>query len=532
MPAMSLAGIAATSAAVAATSSRLAKIELLASCLVPLSPAEVPIAVAYLSGELPGGALGVGWAAMRDLPPAAPAPPTVTLLETEAALGRIRTASGPGSQGLRRSELAGLFARLTDPEQRFLRGLMSGELRQGALGGVMVEAVARAANVPVADLRRAVLVSGDPAAVAGAAVAEGREGLARFRLVPGRPLRPMLAQSAAGPADALARIGQAGIAAAGGDPGGSATGGGAAGVEWKFDGVRVQVHRSSSGVSVFTRNLADVTSRVPEVVEAIEALPAASIVLDGELIGLRPDGRPRRFQETMGRFGSRVDVVEAREAVPLSPFLFDCLHLDGEDLIDHRAADRFAALAGILPPALLVPRIVTDDAGAVEGFLDEALAAGHEGVMVKSLDAPYEAGRRGAGWLKVKRAQSLDLVVLAAEWGHGRRRGKLSNLHLGARDTVTGDFVMLGKTFKGMTDEMLAWQTEHLLGLEASRDAYTVIVRPELVVEVAFDGLQDSSRYPGGLALRFARIKGYRTDKTAEQADTMETVRAIHERSS
>jgi DNA ligase-1 len=323
-----------------------------------------------------------------------------------------------------------------------------------------------------------------------------------------------------------------GIVAAVGDPGGRPAGGAAAGIEWKFDGVRVQVHRSSSGVSVFTRNLADVTDRVPEVVEAIEALPVSSIVLDGELIGLRPDGRPRRFQETMGRFGSRVDVVEAREAVPLSPFLFDCLHLDGEDLIDHRAAERFDALVGVLPPALVVPRIVTDDAGAVGAFLDEALAAGHEGVMVKSLDAPYEAGRRGAGWLKVKRAQTLDLVVLAAEWGHGRRRGKLSNLHLGARDSMSGAFVMLGKTFKGMTDEMLAWQTEHLLGLETSRDAYTVFVRPELVVEVAFDGLQDSSRYPGGLALRFARIKGYRTDKTAEQADTMETVRAIHERSS
>jgi DNA ligase-1 len=514
MPAMSLAAIAATSAAVAATASRLAKIELLASCLLPLSSAEVPIAVAYLSGELPGGALGVGWAALRDLPPPAPAPSTVTLLETEAALGRIRTASGAGSQGLRRRELSGLFARLTEPEQRFLRGLMSGELRQGALGGVMVEAVARAANLPVADLRRAVLVSGDLAAVAGAAVAEGREGLGRFRLTLGKPLRPMLAQTAADAPDAMARIGSA------------------AGVEWKFDGVRVQVHRSSSGVSVFTRNLADVTDRVPEVVEAIEALPVASVVLDGELIGLRADGRPRRFQETMGRFGSRVDVIEAREAVPLSPFFFDCLHLDGEDLIDHRAAERFAALAGILPPALVVPRIVTDDAGVVAAFLDEALAAGHEGVMVKSLDAPYEAGRRGSGWLKVKRAQTLDLVVLAAEWGHGRRRGWLSNLHLGARDSVTGDFVMLGKTFKGMTDEMLAWQTEHLLGLETSRDSYTVFVRPELVVEVAFDGLQDSSRYPGGLALRFARIKGYRTDKTAEQADTMETVRAIHERSS
>jgi ATP-dependent DNA ligase I len=524
---MDLAQIAATPAAVAATSSRLGKIELLASCLLALGPAEVPVAVAYLSGELPGGALGVGWAAMRDLPAPAPAPPTVTLLETQAALGRIRSASGPGSQGVRRRELSGLFARLTDPEQRFLRRLMSGELRQGALGGVMVEAAARAAGVPVADLRRAVLVSGDLAAVAAAAVAEGREGLAGFRLTPGRPLRPMLAQTAAGPVDAMARIAEAASVAGGPEP----VAGAAAGVEWKFDGVRVQVHRSPSGVAVFTCNLAEVTDRVPEVVEAIEALPVASVVLDGELIGLRPDGRPRRFQETMGRFGSRVDVVVARKGVPLSLFAFDCLHLDGRDLIDHRAAERFAALADALPPALVVPRIVTGDPRAVEGFLDEALAAGHEGVMVKSLDAPYEAGRRGAGWLKVKRAQTLDLVVLAAEWGHGRRRGRLSNLHLGARDAVAGDFVMLGKTFKGMTDEMLVWQTDHLLSLEVSRDAYTVYVRPELVVEVAFDGLQDSSRYPGGLALRFARIKRYRADKTADQADTMETVRAIHQRS-
>jgi DNA ligase-1 len=531
MPAMGLAEIAATSAAVAATSSRLAKTELLAACLLPIGPDEVPVAVAYLSGELPGGALGVGWAAMRDLPAPAPGPPAVTLLETEAVLGRIRTAAGPGSQGVRRSELSGLFARLTEPEQHFLRGLMSGELRQGALGGVMVEAVARAAGVPLADLRRAVLVSGDLPAVAAAAVAGGREGLARFRLTPGRPLRPMLAQTATGPADALARIRQAGTAA-GDTPSGDPPGGPAVGVEWKFDGVRVQVHRSPSGVWVFTRNLADVTDRVPEVVEAIETLPVESIVLDGELIALRPDGRPRRFQETMGRFGSRVDVVEAREAIPLSPFFFDALHLEGEDLIDHRASERFAALAGVLPPALVVPRIVTADAGAVEALLDKALAAGHEGVMVKSLDAPYEAGRRGAGWLKVKRAQTLDLVVLAAEWGHGRRRGWLSNLHLGARDAAAGNFVMLGKTFKGMTDEMLAWQTEHLLALETSRDAFGVYVRPELVVEVAFDGLQDSSRYPGGLALRFARIKGYRPDKTAEEADTIETVRSLHERSS
>lgn len=506
----SLAQIAATSLEVAATPSRLAKVELLSAYLLPLAPAEVPVAVAYLSGELPGGSVGVGWATMRDLPSPSAGPPTVGILETQATLERIRAATGPGSQLVRRTDLARLFARLTEPEARFLRGLMSGELRQGALGGVMVEAVARAAGVPVAELRRAVLVAGDAAAVAGAAVAGGTEGLARFRLTPGRALRPMLAQSAAGPDDAMARMGKE-VAA-----------------EWKFDGVRVQVHRSPGRVAVFTRNLADVTDRVPEVVAAIGELDVSSVVLDGELIALRPDGRPRRFQETMGRFGSRVDIDEA---LPLSPFFFDCLHLDGEDLIDRPAAERFTALAGFLPPAMIVPRIVARDAGEIEVFLEAALAAGHEGVMVKALDAPYEAGRRGGGWLKVKRAQTLDLVVLAAEWGHGRRRGWLSNLHLGARDDHNGGFVMLGKTFKGMTDAMLTWQTEHLLGLEVWRDAFTVHVRPELVVEVAFDGVQDSTRYPGGMALRFARIKGYRPDKPADQADTMEMLRAIHERS-
>jgi len=507
---MLLAEIAATSAAVAGTPARLAKIEQLAACLRRLMPTEVPVAVAYLSGELPRGALGVGWASLRGVPPAAEPPGTIELLDADAALARVQAATGAGSQGRRRSELAGLFARLTGPEQRFVTGLLSGELRQGALGGVMVEAAARAAAVPVADLRRALLVSGDLPSVAAAALEAGAEGLARFRLTLFRPLRPMLAQTAAGPEEALERICPAGV-------------------EWKFDGVRVQVHRSEDDVAVFTRNLADVTDRVPEVVEAVRALPVREIVLDGELIALRPDGRPRRFQETMGRFGSKLDVGPARLAVPLSPFFFDALRLDGEDLIDRPAGQRFDALASVLPPALLVPRDVAGDAAAAERVLDAALAAGHEGVMVKALDAPYEAGRRGSGWLKVKRAHTLDLVVLAAEWGHGRRRGRLSNLHLGARDPAGGGFVMLGKTFKGMTDEMLAWQTERLLSLETGRDAYTVHVRPELVVEVALDGVQDSPRYPGGLALRFARIKGYRPDKSPDEADTMDAVRAIHE---
>jgi DNA ligase-1 len=302
-----------------------------------------------------------------------------------------------------------------------------------------------------------------------------------------------------------------------------------AAVEWKLDGARIQVHRLGREVRVFTRNLADMTHRVPEVVEAVLALSVEAVILDGEAIALQDGGRPHPFSVTMSRFGSRLDIARLRDQVPLSPFFFDCLHLDGEDLLDRPSTERFDALSGRVPQGLRVPRDVTADVEEAEGILQAALDAGHEGVMVKALDAPYEAGRRGAGWIKVKRAHTLDLVVLAVEWGHGRRKGWLSNLHLGARDPSTGGFVMLGKTFKGMTDEMLAWQTKRFLELETSRDSYTVYVRPEQVVEVAFDGVQTSPRYPAGMALRFARVKGYRPDKRPDEADTVETVRAIHE---
>jgi DNA ligase-1 len=280
---------------------------------------------------------------------------------------------------------------------------------------------------------------------------------------------------------------------------------------------------------VFTRNLADISSRVPEIVAAIAELPVGSIVLDGEAIALREDGRPESFQVTMSRFGTKALADGA--ARPLAPFFFDCLHVDGEDLVDSATSERQSALARYLPADLVVPRVETDDPEVAQAFLDEALARGHEGVMVKSLSAPYEAGRRGTGWLKVKPSHTLDLVVLAAEWGHGRRQGKLSNLHLGARGPDGGGFVMLGKTFKGMTDEMLAWQTQRFTELaDGPTDGYVVHLRPEQVVEIAFDGLQRSSRYPGGVALRFARVKGYRPDKSPADADTIETVRAIHAR--
>jgi DNA ligase-1 len=351
------------------------------------------------------------------------------------------------------------------------------------------------------------MLAGDLPAVAEAAVREGREGLAGFRLTPLQPVGPMLAQTADGVGAALTRLGPCYL-------------------EWKLDGARIQAHRLGDEVAVFTRNLADITSRVPEIVAVLRELDVESIVLDGEAIALRDDGRPRPFQATMSRFGTKT----AGNGQALSVFFFDCLHVDGDDLIDAPARDRLEVLDARVPAQYVVPRVQEPDADDAQRFLDDTLARGHEGVMAKSLDTAYEAGRRGAGWLKVKPAHTLDLVVLAAEWGHGRRQGKLSNLHLGARDSDADGFVMLGKTFKGMTDQMLAWQTEHLLELETHREGHVVHVRPELVVEVAFDGVQTSPRYSGGMALRFARVKGYRPDKSAAEADTVETVRLIHAR--
>ena len=511
---MLLGEVAAASADVAATSSRLEKVARLSSVLAALEPVEVPIAVAYLSGVLPQGSIGVGWASLKDLPPATSEPATLELFDVDAALTRIGALVGAGSQAARRTALHDLFRRATDDEQDFLRGLLMGEIRQGALEGAMVEAIARAANVPRTEVRRAAMLTGDLGATATAAIDGGSAALAGFRLSLLTPLQPMLAQSADDVPSALARISPAAV-------------------EWKLDGARIQVHRQGDEVRAFTRNLADVTDRVPEIVAVIRSQPLEAAVFDAEVIALRPDRRPHAFGLTMSRFGarSRKDLTEFQTDYPLSAFVFDVLHLDGEDLIDRPAVERFAALDERLPDELRVPRIVTADVEEADRFLDDAIARGHEGVMVKALDAPYEAGRRGAGWIKVKRAHTLDLVVLAAEWGHGRRLGRLSNLHLGARDPETGGFVMLGKTFKGMTDEMLAWQTERFQEIETGREGITVHVRPELVVEVAFDGLQPSPRYPGGLALRFARVKGYRPDKRADDADTIETVRAIHERS-
>jgi DNA ligase-1 len=627
-----------TSEAVAATSGRTAKITEIAGLLRRAGSGEVPVVVAFLSGELRQRQIGVGYASLGELarlepsgqPPAGPwarvapeqaaaagAPVTgdplaaavpggaapgeaafgetvpggtvsgeavpggtvsgeavpgtavpgaaasvgsvigegpLTVAETDAVFEAVGQVGGAGAQAERRRLLAVLFGRASQTEREFLVRLLAGELHQGALEGVMTEAVARAAGVPAAEVRRAHLLAGSlplvaeaaltaawaaaPAAVPDAAPAtepaaatdevpatepEPDSGAAlaalrAFGLKVGRPLRPMLASSVATVADAFARLSPAVV-------------------EWKIDGIRIQVHRSGTDVAVFTRTLDDITIRVPEITEAVLTLDVQAAVFDGEAVALAPDGRPRPFQVTASRTGSQVDVARQRADTPLTSFFFDLLHLDGTDLIDEPAHVRQARLAAVMPAHMIVPRLVTGDIAAAGAFFADAVGRGHEGVVVKSPDAKYAAGRRGSEWIKVKPRHTLDLVVLAAEWGHGRRRGWLSNLHLGARDPATGGLVMLGKTFKGLTDEMLTWQTKRLLELADPpgsgpagdlKNVYGVQrVRPELVVEIAFDGVQGSPRYPGGVALRFARVLRHRPDKPAAEADTIESVLAL-----
>jgi DNA ligase-1 len=502
------AAVVEASARVAETRSRLAKRDAIAACLRGAAADEIETVVAVLSGETRQGRIGIGYrtlAALRGTPAAQPA---LALREVDATLGRIAATTGKGSAVARSALLHALFARATAAEQDFLVRLLVGELRQGALEGVMIDAIAAAAALPVADVRRAAMVVGSLPAVARVALTEGAAGLARFAIAMHRPLQPMLAQPADDIAAALALLGTAAF-------------------EWKVDGARVQVHKAGDETRVYTRALNDVTVSVPEIVEAMRDLPARELILDGEAIVVTADGSPQPFQVTTRRFGRKLDVARMRAELPLAVVFFDCLYRDGASLVDRPAHERFDALVDALPARLVVPRLITSDVGAAEAFYADALARGHEGVMAKALDSTYEAGSRGASWLKVKRAHTLDLVVLAAEWGNGRRKGWLSNLHLGARDPA-GGWVMLGKTFKGMTDALLDWQTRELLARETARDAYTVHVRPELVVEIAFNDLQESPVYPGGLALRFARVKGYRADKRAQDADTIETVRALH----
>ncbi len=506
---MLLGSVASASAAVAADSKRLVKITVLADVIAQAPPAEVPIVVSWLSGELTQRQIGVGWATLRADFPAAPTP-SLTVADVEERFTAIGAVKGAGSKQHRADLLADLFAVATADEQRFLRALISGELRQGALAGIMADAVARAAEVPAALVRRAAMLSGDLPATAALAMAGGEAALAAIRLTVGIPVSPMLAKTAPSAAEAVDSVG------------------GHAVVEAKLDGARIQLHKSGDEVSIYTRTLDDVTERLPEIVEAVRALPATTLIADGEAIALRPDGRPAPFQVTASRFGRSVDVDAARASVPLTPVMFDLLHLDGRDLIDEPLSVRIAAMNDVLPEAMTIDRIVDAAPEQAEAFARSVLAVGHEGVVIKSAAVPYQAGRRGAGWLKVKPVHTLDLVVLAVEWGSGRRRGKLSNIHLGARDPETGGFVMLGKTFKGMTDEMLAWQTARFTELaDGPTDGWVVPVRPEQVVEIAFDGLQRSSRYPGGLALRFARVVRYRDDKPASEADTLERLRRM-----
>lgn len=509
---MKLVDLVDTSRRVTDTSSRLGKSRALADLLLRLPFDEVEIAVGFLAGSTRQGRIGIGWSLIRESRPDTTAESaSLELRDVDAAFADIAAISGPGSTRERVRALRALLARATRDEQDFLTRLLFGELRQGALEGVLLEAIARASDVSTAAIRRAAMMTGDLGAVARAALEQGETGLTAFSVRLFQPVQPMLAETAESIEAALQSLGEAAL-------------------EFKMDGARIQVHKADEEVRVFTRNLRDVTAAAPEIVEAVRVLPARELILDGEVIALAPDRSPHPFQVTMRRFGRKLDVDALRAELPLSPFFFDCLYCDGQSLIDEPQRQRFAVLGDIVPAPLVIPHAVAPARDAAGTFLQGALDRGHEGIMAKARDAGYAAGRRGASWLKLKVARTLDLVVLAAEWGHGRRTGWLSNLHLGARDPARNGFVMLGKTFKGLTDAMLGWQTQKLLELEMHRDDYTVHVRPELVVEIAFNDVQESPVYPGGLALRFARVKRYRPDKSALDADTIETVRRIHRR--
>ena len=503
---MRLGAVVESSRAVAGTTARLEKVAHLADLLAQVPPDEIAIVIAFLSGEPRQGRMKIGGALLSSLRDATPASTSsLALRDVDALFDRVAAVSGAGSAAARAQLLRQLMSGATAEEQEFLFRLLFGELRQGALEAVLTDAVARASGLPVARIRRAAMLAGELAPVARAALVEGDAGLSQFALRPFQPVQPMLADSAADVGGALADLGEASL-------------------EFKLDGARIQIHKVDDEVRVYSRNLREVTIAVPEIVTLARAMPARALVLDGEAIALRPDGTPLPFQDTMRRFGRKLDVDRLKDVIPITPMLFDALYLDGQPLVDEPLARRVSLLAEQTASANLVPRMVTSDPDAARQFVRRALEAGHEGIMAKAVDGAYAAGRRGSAWLKVKQARTLDLVVLAVEWGSGRRRGTLSNLHLGARDPVHGGFVMLGKTFKGLTDEMLAWQTTTFLALEIGRDEHTVYVRPEVVVEIAFNEVQASPRYPGGVALRFARVKRYRTDKAAAEADTIDMV--------
>jgi DNA ligase-1 len=505
-----LANLVATSQRVASTAARRNKVQELSSFLKALPADEIQIAVNYLSGEIPQGKIGIAYKPLHAAAATeAAADACLTLSEVDRSLGALADMRGAGSTVLRAHALKALFSLATPAEQQFLLRLLVGELRQGALAGIMIEAIAAAANLPAARVRQAAMYSNGLGPVARAALMDGENALAAFRLELFKPASPMLADSAADPAEALQALG------------------GEAAFEWKMDGARIQAHKVADEVRIYTRSLNEVTAAVPEIVEAVRSFAAHTLVLDGEAIAFDCAERPHPFQITMRRFGRKLNVDAMRTDLPIQAFFFDCLHFQGTSIVDQPTRVRVDLLAGIVPASMRVPRLVTSSESEAVAFYDAAIEAGHEGLMAKSLEAPYEAGNRGASWFKIKRAHTLDLVVIAAEWGHGRRTGKLSNLHLGALDPATGGYVMLGKTFKGLTDATLEWQTTQLLARETHRDQSTVYVRPELVVEIAFSDLQLSTRYPGGVALRLARVKRYRDDKHVEEADTLDSVRRV-----
>jgi DNA ligase 1 len=505
---MLLAELVETSNRIASTSRRLEKTALLAGLLKQLTPEEVEIAVAFLSGGARQGRIGIGYATLRDAKAAPAEAPALQVLEVDRSLTELASVEGRGSEQRRRELLNRLLARATTGEQHFLVRLLMGELRQGALEGIMLDALAKASGLPLERIRRAAMLAGSATAIARPVMENGEAGLAQFDIQLFRPVQPMLAQTAEDVGSALEELGEAAL-------------------EYKFDGARVQVHKSGDDVVVFSRRMNDVSAAVPEVVTAVRALPARELILDGEVLSLNAAGRPQPFQVSMRRFGRKLDVDRMLAELPMSPFWFDLLYLDGGSTIDEPQARRFSELARLSPAGTLVPHLVTANVKEAEDFLRGALAQGHEGVMAKARGADYAAGARGQSWLKIKQARTLDLVILAAEWGNGRRRGWLSNLHLGARDEAKGGFAMLGKTFKGLTDEMLTWQTQEFLKIEIARDNYTVYVEPKVVAEIAFNEIQISPHYESGLALRFARVKRYRPDKTPADADTFQTVQKL-----
>jgi DNA ligase 1 len=499
-----LAGVTKTSSIVASTSKRSEKTAALAELILSASDEEIEPLIGILIGEPRQGALGVGWASVDRVQATPAAKPTLDLLHLDSTLSLLKTSTGPGSQRRRDSLLEDLLSLATPEEQSFINRLLVGELRQGALGGLVTDAVAKAAHTPQKLTRRAVMLSGNLGAATRIALLHGSSGLENVGLRVLRPVQPMLASSAQGVHEAIEQLGTSSV-------------------EWKLDGIRIQLHRSAETVRIFTRNLNEVTERLPEVVARARELLVTDVVLDGEVIGDASQEAPEAFQETMSRFGTQ---DSDRHSLSLAPRFFDILHRDGRDLIDEPVSVRRTQLIEVVGD-LAVPGVLTSSPEVAEGVLQDALDAGHEGVMVKDADSLYEAGRRGKTWRKVKPVHTFDLVVLAVEWGHGRREGKLSNLHLGARADDGPGFVMVGKTFKGMTDAMLDWQTQRFLSLEVSRVGHVVEVEPEQVVEVAIDGVQHSTRYPGGLALRFARVKTYRDDKISSRADTISSLRDL-----